>query len=47
MVVLAMFDGFEKELQEMGIKVYPLKISAKGINPFEDFETLKEIYVFL
>ena len=46
-VVLAMFDGFEKELQEMGIKVYPLKISAKGINPFEDFETLKEIYVFL
>lgn len=45
--VLAGFDGFEKNLNEQGIPTTELFISPKGINPFQDLKTLKDILLFL
>ncbi len=45
--VLAGLDGYEKSLHEQNIPVTGLYISAKGLNPFQDFQTFKEIFNYL
>jgi glycosyltransferase involved in cell wall biosynthesis len=45
-VVITQFDGYEKKITSEGsvLKVYPLRVSRKGINPFVDLITFFDLF---
>ena len=45
--ILTQFDGYEKNLEELGCSAKHLFISRKGINPFVDIFTFFHILIFL
>ena len=42
-IVITQFDGYEKKIANEVYKIFPLRISRKGINPFIDIITLYDL----